>query len=94
MGVVLPQFCLCMTPGVTSKGSSWEFHRGATALQFWCTRFHLLTLCKQMLGFVLKESPLAFGYTPKGTQLELVAKKLSPMTTEDFERVIELQTRG
>lgn len=52
------------------KGSSWEFHRGAIALQFWCTRFHLLTLCKQMLGFVLKESPPAFGYTPKGTQLE------------------------
>lgn len=68
------------------KASSWEFHRrGAIAPQFWCTGSHLLTLCKQMLGFVLEKPPLAFSYMSTSIQLEHATKNDLQMKDKDFE---------
>lgn len=87
-----PSPSLWLTPGVTSKASSWEFHEGAIAPQFWCTGSHLLTFCKQMLGLVLEEPTLAFVYTPTSMQLGHAAKNYLQTTDEDFWKCLCLYT--
>lgn len=90
--IVSPPFPQPLTdPRHHIKASSWEFCRGATAPQFWCTGSHLLTLCKQMLGFVLEEPSLAFGILTR-IQLGHAVKTDLQRTSNNFWRTLDLHT--